>query len=88
MVSSCKQTPNMDPPKGLSIAHWKALGESYLLSHKSSSGGGSMKELWPLEYNKYIFYFMVKHCLNLQVYCQLQNVKCAVSRPLELRRVK
>ena len=63
MVSSCKQTPNMDPPKGLSIAHWKALGESYLLSHKSSSGGGSMKELWPLEYNKYIFYFMVKHCL-------------------------
>ena len=62
MVSSCKQTPNMDPPKGLSIAHWKALGESYLLSHKSSSGGGSMKELWPLEYNKYIFYFMVKHC--------------------------
>ena len=26
MVSSCKQTPNMDPPKGLSIAHWKALG--------------------------------------------------------------
>ena len=22
-----------------------------------------MKELWPLEYNKYIFYFMVKHCL-------------------------
>ena len=39
MVSSCKQTPNMDPPKGLSIAHWKALGESYLLSHKSSSGG-------------------------------------------------
>ena len=62
MVSSCKQTPNMDPPKGLSIAHWKALGESYLLSHKSSSGGGSMKELWPLEENKYIFYFMVKHC--------------------------
>ena len=39
MVSSCKQTPNMDPPKRLSIAHWKALGESYLLSHKSSSGG-------------------------------------------------
>ena len=39
-VSSCKQTPNMDPPKRLSIAHWKALGESYLLSHKSSSGGG------------------------------------------------
>ena len=64
MVSSCKQTPNMDPPKGLSIA----LGESYLLSHKSSSGGGggggSMKELWPLEENKYIFYFMVKQCLN------------------------
>ena len=57
MVSSCKQTPNMDPPKGLSIAHWKALGESYLLSHKSSSGGGSMKELWPLEENKYIFLF-------------------------------
>ena len=28
MVSSCKQTPNMDPPKKLSIAHWKALGES------------------------------------------------------------
>ena len=52
MVSSCKQTPNMDPPKRLSIAHWKALGESYLLSHKSSSGGGSMKELWPLEENK------------------------------------
>ena len=54
MVSSCKQTPNMDPPKRLSIAHWKALGESYLLSHKSSSGGGgggSMKELWPLEEN-------------------------------------
>ena len=25
--------------KRLSIAHWKALGESYLLSHKSSSGG-------------------------------------------------
>ena len=50
MVSSCKQTPNMDPPKGLSR---KALGESYLLSHKSSSGGGggggSMKEVWPLE---------------------------------------
>ena len=23
-----------------------------------------MKELWPLEYNKYIFYFMVKHCLH------------------------
>ena len=23
-----------------------------------------MKELWPLEYNKYIFYFMVKHCLD------------------------
>ena len=42
MVSSCKQTPNMDPPKGLSIAHWKALGESYLLSHKSSSGGGGV----------------------------------------------
>ena len=40
MVSSCKQTPNMDPLRGLSIAHWKALGESYLLSHKSSSGGG------------------------------------------------
>ena len=40
MVSSCKQTPNMDPPKRFSIAHWKALGESYLLSHKSSSGGG------------------------------------------------
>ena len=55
MVSSCKQTPNMDPPKIFSIAHWKALGESYLLSHKSSSGGGggSMKELWPLEENKY-----------------------------------
>ena len=51
-------TPNMDPSKRLSIAHWKALGESYLLSHKSSSGwggggggggGGRMKELWPLE---------------------------------------
>ena len=57
----------MNPPKGLSIAHWKALGESYLLSHKSSSGGGggSMKELWPLEENKYIFYFMVKQCLYL-----------------------
>ena len=40
MVSSCKLTPNMDPPKRLSIAHWKAPGESYLLSHKSSSGGG------------------------------------------------
>ena len=52
MVSSCKQTPNMNPPKRLSTAHWKALGESYLLSHKSSSGGGggNMKELWPLEY--------------------------------------
>ena len=36
----CQLTPNMDPPKRLSIAHWKALGESYLLSHKSSSGGG------------------------------------------------
>ena len=52
----------MDPPKGLSIAHWKALGESYLLSHKSSSGGGgggggSLKELWPLEENKSIFLF-------------------------------
>ena len=52
----CEQvlTPNMDPTKRLSIAHWKALGESHLLSHKSSSGGGgggggSMKELWPLE---------------------------------------
>ena len=55
MVSNCKQTPNMDPPKGLSIAHWKALGESYLLSHKSSSGG-SMKELWPLEENTYIYF--------------------------------
>ena len=29
MVSSCKQTPNMDPPKRLSIAHWKALGEDF-----------------------------------------------------------
>ena len=48
----CQLTPNMDPPKRLWIAHWKALGESYLLSHKSSSGG-SMKELWPLEENKY-----------------------------------
>ena len=45
----------MDPPKRLSIAHWKALGESYLLSHKSSLGGGSMKELWPLEESKHIF---------------------------------
>ena len=47
MVSICQLTPNMDPPKRLSIAHWKALGESCLLSHKSSSGGGggSMKEL-------------------------------------------
>ena len=35
----------MDPPKRLSIA----LGESYILSHKSSSGGGNMKELWPPE---------------------------------------
>ena len=51
MVSSCKQTPNMDPPKRFSIAHWKALGESYLLSHKSSSGGAG--ELWQLEENKY-----------------------------------
>ena len=53
----CQLTPNMDPPKRLSIAHWKALGESYLLSHKSSSGGGggSMKELWPLEESKHIF---------------------------------
>ena len=60
MVSSCKQTPNMDPPERLSIVHWKALGESYLLSHKSSSGGlGSMKEfIWPLEENKYIFYYI------------------------------
>ena len=41
----------MDPPKRLSIAHWKALGESYILSHKSGGGGGggSMKEVWPLE---------------------------------------
>ena len=50
MVSSCKQTPNMDPPKRFSIV---ALGEGYLLSHKSSSGGGSIKELWLLEENKY-----------------------------------
>ena len=35
----CQLTPNVDPPKRLSIAHWEALGESYLLSHKSSSGG-------------------------------------------------
>ena len=51
IVSTCQLTPNVDPPKRLSIAHWKALGESYLLSHKSSSGGGggSMKELWPPE---------------------------------------
>ena len=24
-----------------------------------------MKEVWPLEENKYIFYFMVKHCHKL-----------------------
>ena len=51
----CQLTPNMDPPKRLSIAHWKAL---YLLSHKSSSGGGGGggEELCPLEESKYIFY--------------------------------
>ena len=52
----------MDPPKRLSIAHWKALGESYLLSHKSSSGGGSMKELWPLEENKYKWVNIALRC--------------------------
>ena len=36
----CQLIPNMDPLKRLSIAHWKALGESYLLSDKSTSGGG------------------------------------------------
>ena len=33
-----------------------------------------MKELWPLEYNKYIFYFMVKHCLP--GYVAKLNSKC------------
>ena len=33
------------------VAHCKALGESCLLSHKSSSWGGSRKELWPSEEN-------------------------------------
>ena len=28
-----------------------------------------MKELWPLEENKYIFYFMVKHCPALSDEC-------------------
>ena len=40
----------MDPPKRLSIAHWKALGERAI---NQVQGGGSMKELWPLEENKY-----------------------------------
>ena len=64
---SCQLTPNMDPPKRLSIAHWKALGESYLLSHKSRSGGpgggGSMKELWPLEEIRIKWWNMVKYRL-------------------------
>ena len=49
MVSSCKQTPNMDPPN--SIAHWKEINQV-----QGGGGQGSMKELWPLEENKYIFY--------------------------------
>ena len=69
LAPSSVYTDYMDPPKGLSIAHWKALGESYLLSHKSSSGGGggggSMKELWPLEENKYIFLFYGETLPNL-----------------------
>ena len=73
MVSSCKQTPNMDPPKRLSIAHWKALGESYLLSHKSSSGGGSMKELWPLKENKYKW---VNIAFNDRCTCKRHNIEC------------
>ena len=50
MVSYLQLTPNMGPPKKFSM---KALGESSLLSHKSSSGRGSMTELWLLEENKY-----------------------------------
>ena len=33
-------TPNMGSPKRLSIAHWKALGESYLLSINQVRGRG------------------------------------------------
>ena len=64
MVSSCKQTPNMDPPKRFSIAHWKALGERAI---NQVQGGGSMKELWPLEENKYKWVNIANNCKHLGV---------------------
>ena len=63
MVSICQLTHNKDPPKRLSIAHWNALGESYLLSHKSSSGGGGHEGVMAARRNKDK---MVKHCLFMK----------------------
>ncbi len=36
---SDQATPYRGVLPGLSIAHWKALEESYFLSHRTSSGG-------------------------------------------------
>ena len=64
MVSCLSTDSEYGPPKRLSIAHWKALGESYLLSHKSSSGGVGVG--WYEGVLAAILYFFIKWCILIR----------------------